>query len=334
MSRKYINKLLLLFISLSIFGCKDFIEKNISDETPVLILPANQDTIPANPVHIKWEELEGATKYHIEIVSPSFTNIQSYPLDSVVAGTNFFFGLDSAQYEIRITAVNAGYKSKPSDIKRFWVGTSAGNSNSQISLLSPLAGEYFNEDFEGKFKWSPLTSVAVSSYTFELHKTNSFAGANVIPPIDQLGITDITIPEAAGSELTEGPYCWGAKAFLTDGTEINFSKRVFYIDKTVPPGFAALSAPANNSTVTNGSAFSWTIPTDQGNIQSPRTSRIEIATDAAFTNIVQTVPNLTANTANVTFSNGSGTYYWRVIVSDVAGNQGAIPTTYFSVIIQ
>ncbi|MNJ84241.1 hypothetical protein D3C87_16900 [compost metagenome] len=331
MSRKYINKLLLLFISLSIFGCKDFIEKNISDETPVLILPADQDTIPANPVHIKWEELEGATKYHIEIVSPSFTNIQSYPLDSVVAGTNFFFGLDSAQYEIRITAVNAGYKSKPSAIKRFWVGTSAGNSNSQIPLVSPLAGEYFNEDFDGVFKWSSPNSGNVSSFTFELHKTATFAGEQLdnAPQLNSVQVQSLD-----GTQLAEETYCWGVKAFLTDGSEVNFSKRVFYIDKTDPPGFAALSAPANNSTVTNGSAFSWTIPTDQGNIQSPRTSRIEIATDAAFTNIVQTVPNLTANTANVTFSNGSGTYYWRVIVSDVAGNQGAIPTTYFSVIIQ
>lgn len=334
MSRKYINKLLLLFISLSFFGCKDFIEKNISKETPILILPANQDTIPVNPVHIKWEELEGATKYRIEIVSPTFANIQSYPLDSIVSGTNFFFGLDSAQYEIRITAMNAGYNSKPSEIKRFWVGTSAGNSNSQIPLLSPLAGEYFNEDFDGKFKWSPLTTVAVSSYTFELHNTNSFAGANVIPPIDQLGITEITIPEANGSELPEGTYSWGAKAFLTDGSEINFSKRVFYIDKTVPPGLATPTTPANNSTVTNGSAFTWTIPADAGSIQSPRRSRIQIATDPAFNNIVQTVPNLTANTTNVTVTNGSGTYYWRVIVSDIAGNQGATPTTYYSVIIQ
>ncbi|MNU72486.1 hypothetical protein D3C71_619520 [compost metagenome] len=331
MSRKYINKLLLLFISLSLFGCKDFIEKNISDETPVLILPANQDTIGANPVHIKWEELEGATKYRIEVVSPTFSNIQSYPLDSVVSGTNFYFGLDSAQYEIRITAVNAGFSSKPSSIKRFWVGTSAGNSNSQIPLINPLAGEYFNEDFDGKFEWGPPNSGNVSSFTFELHKTATFAGQQLdnAPQLNSVEVQSLD-----GTQLPDGVYCWGVKAFLTDGSEVNFSKRIFYIDKTVPPGFAAPTAPANNSTVINGSAFSWTVPADQGTIQSPRTSAIQIATDPAFTNIVQTVSNLTTNSANVQFSNGSGTYYWRVIVSDVAGNQGATPTTYFSVIIQ
>lgn len=331
MSRKYINKLLLLFLSFSLFGCKDFIEKNISKETPVLILPANQDTIPANPVHIKWEELEGATKYRIEIVSPSFANIQSYPLDSIVAGTNFYFGLDSAQYEIRITALNAGYGSKPSEIKRFWVGTSAGNSNSQIPLLNPLAGEYLNEDFDGIFSWGSPNSGNVSSFTFELHKTTTFAGQQLdnAPQLNSVQVQSLD-----GTQLSEGPYCWGVKAFLTDGSEINFSKRIFYIDKTVPPGFAALTAPANNSTVVNGSAFSWTLPADAGTVQSPRRSTIQIATDPAFTNIVQTVSNLTANTANVTFNNGSGTYYWRVIVSDVAGNQGATPTTYYNVIIQ
>lgn len=330
MSRKYINKLLLLFISLSFFGCKDFIEKNISKETPILILPANQDTIPVNPVHIKWEELEGATKYRIEIVSPTFANIQSYPLDSIVSGTNFFFGLDSAQYEIRITAMNAGYNSKPSEIKRFWVGTSAGNSNSQITLLSPLAGEYFNEDFDGKFKWSNPSSGNIENYTFELHRTSSFAG----DILDIAQVNTVQIQSKDGSELAEGDYSWGVKAFLVGGGEINYSKRIFYIDKTVPPGFASPTAPANNSTVTNGSAFTWTIPADAGSIQSPRRSTIQIATDPAFANIVQTVSNLTANTANVTVTNGSGTYYWRVIISDVAGNQGATPTTYYSVIIQ
>lgn len=331
MSRKYINKLLLLFISLSLFGCKDFIEKNISKETPVLILPANQDTIPVNPVHIKWEELEGATKYRIEIVSPTFANIQSYPLDSIVSGTNFFFGLDSAQYEIRITGLNAGYGSKPSEIKRFWVGTSAGNSNSQIPLLSPLAGEYFNEDFDGKFKWSNPSAGNIESYTFELHATQTFSG-QILDIADQ--INTVQIQSKDGTELSEGVYSWGVKAFLVGNGEINYSKRIFYIDKTVPPGLAAPTAPANNSTVVNGSAFTWTIPPDEGSIQSPRRSRIQIATDPAFNNIVQTVQNLTANTANVTITNGSGTYYWRVIVSDIAGNQGATPTTYYSVIIQ
>lgn len=329
MSRKYINKLLLLFISLSLFGCKDFVEKNISGDTPVLILPANNVTINANPVHIKWEELEGATKYRIEIVSPEFSNIQSFPLDSIVTGTNFFFGLDSAQYEIRITAMNAGFSSNPSAIKRFWVGTSQGGANS-VNLLTPGANVYENESFDGKFSWSPITSTAVSSYTFELHESTSFAGAYVGQPINQLGITNITVPEAAGSQLNEGAYCWGVKAYFTSGGETEFSKRVFYVDKTNPP-LAGLSAPANNTAISTGTiTFTWTLPADVGTIQSPRTTKLQIAHDTGFTNLVVLDPDgfLTLTTRGIELLT-PGTYYWRVIVMDEAGNI-TTPTTYYT----
>nr|WP_294862133.1 hypothetical protein [uncultured Fluviicola sp.] len=327
MSKKFINRILILTLSLSLFGCKDFIEKNISEETPVLILPSNNSTIDANPVHIKWEELEGATKYRIEIVSPEFANIQSFPLDSIVSGTNFFFGLDSAQYEIRITAMNAGFSSKPSEIKRFWVGTSQGGGNS-VTLTYPNDAEYYNESFLGKFKWNPVTSAAVSSYTFELHETTSFGGAYIGQPVNQLGATEITIPEAIGSEIADGSYCWGVKAYFTGGGDTEFSKRIFYIDKT-DPAPANLSVPLNNAAISAGTiTFTWTLPSDIGTIQSPRTSKIQIAHDTGFTNLVTINPDAfsTLNTVNVPLT--SGTYYWRVIVMDEAGNV-TTPTTYY-----
>lgn len=316
----------MLFISLSLFGCKDFIEKNISDETPLLILPANNATIDANPVHIKWEELEGATQYRIEIVSPEFANIESFPLDSIVTGTNFFFGLDSAQYEIRITAMNAGFSSQPSAIKRFWVGTSQGGANS-VSLTYPAANQYFNEDFNGDFTWGILPNA--ESYTFEFHQSTTFAGPNVISPVDQIGSLGINAG-VTGNDLAEMAYCWGVKAYIIGGGETNFSKRVFYIDKTDPP-LAGLSSPANNSAIATGTiTFTWTLPADLGTIQSPRTSKVQIAHDTSFTNLVEITPDVfsTQNTKDVELLT-PGTYYWRVIVVDEAGNV-TTPTTYYT----
>lgn len=326
MSKKFISRIMILTLSLSLFGCKDFVEKNISEETPILVLPSNNSTINANPVHIKWEELEGATKYRIEIVSPEFANIQSFPLDSIVSGTNFFFGLDSAQYEIRITAMNAGFSSKTSEIKRFWVGTSQGGSNS-VTLLDPTANEYSNVDFTGNFSWSILPNAV--SYTFELHETNSFAGPNVISPIDQIGITSINAG-INGSDLAEGIYCWGVKAYLSGGGETNFSKRVLYIDKTNPP-LAGLSSPANNSAISTGTiTFSWTLPSDIGTVQSPRTTKIQIAHDTGFTNLVDITPDVfSAQTTKDVELLTPGTYYWRIIVMDEAGNITTPPATNY-----
>ena len=325
MYKKYINKFLILFISLSLFGCKDFIEKDISEETPVLVLPSNNATINTNPVHIKWEELEGATKYRIEIVSPEFGNIQSFPLDSIVTGTNFYFGLDSAQYEIRITAMNAGFSSKPSAIKRFVVGTSQGSSNGGVTLVSPPNGAYYNENFQGHFSWNTQNLGAVSSCTFELHDTEFFSGT-LLDIADKLN--SVEIYSLDGSQLPEGVYSWGVKAYLVGNGETNYSKRIFYIDKT-PPGAGTPSLPANNATVSSGAiTFSWDLPEDTGEIQSPVGGKVELSTFANFATIYKTG---TSTTNSVAISNvAAGTYYWRVILVDEAGNEGAVPTTVYN----
>jgi hypothetical protein len=327
MSKKSINKLLILLMFFSIFGCKDFIEKDISGENPVLLLPSNNSTINANPVHIKWEELEGATKYRIEIVSPAFDNIQSFPLDSIVSGTNFFFGLDSAQYEIRITAMNAGFSSHPSAIKRFTVGTSSGGSNGSVTLGLPAAGAYYNESFPGNFSWNTQSLSNVLHCTFELHDTELFSGT-LLDIADQL--TSVGIQSKDGTELPEGAYSWGVKAYLVGNGETNYSKRIFYIDKT-DPGTGTPTLPANNASAFAGPiTFNWELPEDDGDIQSPVGGKVELSTFANFATIYKSG---TSVSNSVTINNvAAGTYYWRVILKDEAGNEGPVPTTIYNTI--
>lgn len=317
-----IKKISLLFVPLFLIiqGCDDFIAVNISKETPILILPAANDTIQANPVIFKWEEMKGATSYRIEVVSPSFSNIQSFPVDSVVSGTQFSIGLDSMQYEVRITAINAGYTSNKSAVRPFYVGTSAGSSSVGVTLNTPIDGAYFNESFNGLFSWYGLSDA--TNYTFELHATSSFAGS-LLNVQDQLVTNAVT--SFTGTDLTEGVYCWGVKAYRNGGQETNFTKRIFYIDKTLP-GNATPASPANGNTVNAGNInFTWTTTTDQGTIQSPIVSNLEIATDANFTNLLTPQTSLT-NSKTVAMT--TGTYYWRVKLTDAAGNIGPVPTGY------
>ena len=75
-----------------------------------------------NPVHFKWEEMEGASIYRLEIVSPSFASINQFLLDSLVVGTDFYLDLDSNEYELRLTAQNGVYESQILAPVKFWVG--------------------------------------------------------------------------------------------------------------------------------------------------------------------------------------------------------------------
>ncbi len=317
-------------------SCKDIIEKDISDDTPMVILPQVNDTVDNNPVHFKWEALSGATKYHLEVVSPSFTDLEVYALDSIVTGTNFFFGLDSAEYQFRITALNAGYESKTSVPYTFWVGTSAGGSNNGgVVLDEPAHNAYVNETFTGEFSWFNLSGT--DTYTFELHKTNSFSG-QLLDIADQLGT--VSIYSFTGAQLSEGEYCWGVKSYLSNGSETAYTKRVFYVD-TTSPGTATLVAPVSNTSVSlsfNPSVtFSWTFPANSGIIQSPFFARLQLSTNTSFSNIVVTRNYNSAQTSATenlnTMGLAAGVYYWRVIVVDEAGNIGITPSGYNSLLV-
>lgn len=322
MSRKIktIGSLLMLILAFSFTSCKVFIEKNIEDETPVIILPGLNDTISANPVHFKWEELDGATKYRLEVVSPSFASIESFVVDSIITGTNFYIDLDSNQFQFRLTALNAGYTSKTTAIQTFWVGTSQGSSGTTVELNAPANGIYVNESFNGQFSWYALPNV--SSYTFELHEGTSFAGLTK-HYADQLATSSINSYD--GTELSEGPYTWGVKAYLNNSTETVYTKRTFYVD-TVNPGLASLLSPANAVSLNAGLiTFSWTNPSDQGTVQSPLFGTLEVSTNNTFTNLL-TPETVTGTSTTMTLS--TGTYYWRIKLTDSAGNDGPTPTNY------
>lgn len=316
-------------------SCKDIIAKDITGDTPTVILPQSNDTVAVNPVHFKWNELEGATKYRLEIVSPSFTNISIYALDSIVTGTNFFFPLDSNEYQFRMTAINAGYESQVTAPITFWVGTSAGSSTGGVLLNTPLDNSYVNETFNGYFSW--LSLAGANTYTFELHQGTTFAGATQ-HYADQLG--SVSIYSSTGAQLTEGPYTWGVKAFLSNGNETAYTKRTFYVD-TTNPGTAIPVSPVSGQSISLAGSpsvtFTWSFPPDNGTVNAPVFATWELATTSTFATIVLSHPYAAAQTtATENFSTQSvpsGTYYWRLRLSDAAGNTAAFASTARTIVV-
>lgn len=300
-------------------ACNDVFEKNITDEVPVVILPKNKDSIAENPVHVKWEAVDGATKYRIEIVSPNFNNIADYVIDSIVVATDFYVALDTNQYALRITALNAGYTSQPSAIKSFFVGV-APSADSEVKLTSPFNFAYFNAtNFDRVFDWEPVANL--KSFTFELHKDSDFSG-DLLFNKAQLETSQLTLESTI--VLSEGDYNWGVKSFLLNNSESNFAKRIFYID-TTSPAKVTLQTPINNALVTAGDiTFNWNIPNDPGKVHAPITYLLEVATDNLFTTIVKT-QSTTSNSFTIEDLT-TGTYYWRVTPTDAATNSGASST--------
>lgn len=309
----YVVSLFILVSALQ--SCKDIIAKNISGSTPVMILPQSNDTVQNNPVQFKWEAMEGATHYRLQIASPSFENIQYYILDSLIYTTDFSFSLDSSQFEYKLTAINAGYESKTYGPIKFWVNTvdTTSGSNTTLNLLTPSSAAYFNNDFNGNFTWGSITGG--TSYKFELVKGSAFnTGTPIYSSTASLSF-ETTLPSSF-LPLTPGQYFWGVKSYIGN-TEQLYVTRNFYID-TLKPTIPLLTSPVNMSTVFSGDIdFNWSFGLTSETFSSPVSSKIELSTDANFTTITNTHTQ-TAFTKTINLN--VGTYYWRVRNRDGAGN--------------
>ena len=82
---KYILLLSLFFVS-----CKKIFETDITDQVVQVIIPQDGSSTTVNNVHFKWEAMDGADSYRLQVVSPSFLTINTYNLDSLVSGTEFY----------------------------------------------------------------------------------------------------------------------------------------------------------------------------------------------------------------------------------------------------
>lgn len=98
-------------LSLILLSCDDFFEENISDKTIQVVCPADNTKISSNQLSFVWNEEEGAEKYHVIIVSPSFASAQVYVCDTILTGYKMKLELPDGDYQWSIQAENFGYKS-------------------------------------------------------------------------------------------------------------------------------------------------------------------------------------------------------------------------------
>jgi hypothetical protein len=310
---------LLIVISTVLISCDKIVAEDITGKIPVLIIPTSGAQVDQNPVHFKWEEMEGASKYHLMVVSPSFASPQSYLLDTLITGTEFFYSLDSNFYELKLVGVNGGYRSDTLGPIAFEVSSANGIGNGTLVLTSPEDGAFVGPNsFSGNFTWDPLQNV--DSYEFALREGTDFSVGNPLETLPGISTSNHTYTPA----LTEGDYVWRVTANFTSGTS-TFTTHTFVFDTTTP-NQAILSVPANNGSQTLGIVdFTWANGSDPGNFNSPVISWLELSTDAAFTN--PTIISVNGNAHSEDIST-SATYYWRILNIDEAGNEAIYSDTF------
>lgn len=304
-SIKFLSLLSLIFF----ISCDDILEENINSDLVTPITPTSNSTIINNVVTFSWEALDGADEYRLQVMDIAQNN--TIVLDSLVSGTSFQHPINPGNYQWRIRGENFAYESAYSFPINFTVQASSDLTNQLVILNTPTDNLYSNST-NLLFTWNSLAFA--DSYTFELVK--NLNGQTTV--FQQSNITGTNQGVNASVFNVDAEYIWKVKAINTS-TETTYSQRSIYLDRQAP-NQPALVTPDNEAIITGTTIdFTWSVGQDTGNVQSEVRSVLEIAQDANFNTIIETITVTNGTSQQVTVPS-LGTYYWRVQTKDAAEN--------------
>lgn len=310
---RFLSICLLMGLLSVLIGCNDVIETDISENTPVVILPQDGAVVPEFAT-FSWEKMEGAKQYRLQIRTPEFDNPTAISYDTTIAKTNLNLLLESGIYEYTLTALNNGFESLPAGPFAFTADTIQGGQT-EITLISPNQNDFYSDTYEGPFSWSSVPNV--STYEISIREGTDYATGAIIYSENSITASSVTISDL---ELETNEYVWGIIATFPNGNTTSTFTKIFKVDGTPPPT-PSLISPNNEATVFVPSTFTWSNPQDLGTVKSPVFSHFQVASDPNFNTILEE-EETTDETYETSDINQAGTYFWRVRAIDEAGNEG------------
>jgi len=281
---KKLNVFLILLLAVLCIACDDVFEEDISDDEVFPFFPLEGDVVSGNSVNFQWDFLEDVDSYRIQVLSADGNT--GIVLDSLVTTTSLRVNIPSGEYSWSASGENFAFSTPFFDPINFSVEFSDDLSNQSVQLLTP-SDNFITNTLPIIYTWTPLE--AAESYTFGLQRVLN-----------------------------------GTTTVLDENTGINVSIEPaadLLLDRTVPEIPTLLSPVQSELFDTDTILFSWTLPTDTGNIQSARSSVIQFSQSASFDVIIAT-ETLSAASTTTTFEL-TGELFWRVRVDDAAGNSSA-----------
>jgi hypothetical protein len=207
---------LLVLLAVAVTSCDDILETDLSDDMVTLRLPADGITQSDSvAVSFWWEELEGASKYELQIVSPDNINPQSLVLDTLVTKTQFSVSLPAGQYQWCVRGVNSGYKTEFICRTIAITETAPEPPKDVVALRLPANAVELTGPRTVNFSWDAYAGADEYNLLIESPGHQS-------PETFQLDST-LTRTQCAW-ELSPGKYEWCVKA-IHDGAETDYACR-------------------------------------------------------------------------------------------------------------
>jgi len=282
---------------------KDFIVENIDNKTVTVNAPVDNASTSINLVSFWWEPLDGAEKYSLQIVKPSFANAVQLLVDTNIVTTKFNFTLKPGTYQWRIKATNAAHNTA-FQVFNLKIDTTSDLTEQFVELISPIDNAITGNKVV-TFTWGSI-SVA-QKYRLKINE-------GLILDTTLTGNTTLTytLPAINNGVTT---YSWNVKA-INDKSQSQFNTKAntVTVDKK-GPSVPVLTSPVNGTIIAQTDSLRWTHATDT------KYDSVYVADDSLFIyNADQREWDV--NKISVSELNrAAGVYYWWKIRSfDVYGN--------------
>ncbi len=297
----------------SLVGCDDIIEPDISSQRVVLLTPPDSSRATAVVQTFRWEAVDKARTYRIQLASPSFAAPSTAFRDSTVRQAYFTTTLRPGTYQWRVQGLNGSYETAFSPTRTLFLDTTTSLSGQTLQLGQPAANAVTNTSLV-RFSWSALPM----AQHYELHL---FPNPRVSGPAALDTLVGNTTAVSVRLPRTSRTYEWKMKA-VNARSFVESPARTFEIDVTPPAAPTLVSPVASASFLALPITLTWTR-------NSPDAVRDSVFLyQANQATLIQGFPRLSSGTALTlaapTFPLASGTYYWAMRSVDRAGNAGPL----------
>jgi len=308
----YILVLILPFIFIR---CKDIVEEDLSEETVTLLAPANGLQTETLTHNFWWDPVDGADRYNLQIVEPSFSAIESLVMDTNLSDIQFQYTLDPGSYEWGVSGYNST-SATPYTVFVLQIDSTPDLSGQEVVLESPSDNKATSDSLI-TFKWYELYNA--EDYRLEI-RTPDWDGQGAINP-QIIDGTEYTV------YLEENFYTWGIQAQnSTSGS--SFTTRDLIVDRTAPNKPVLLEPDdeevINDSTLTNSTiTFQWKRGMNSG---SAIHDSLYLYSDSTLT-----VLEYSEYLSDTVFSyemDEAGDYYWFVRSIDAADNESEYSSVF------
>ncbi|MBC7523115.1 MAG: hypothetical protein H7239_01550 [Flavobacterium sp.] len=304
--KKYIYIIIAcFFLIFSFISCSEIVmEKEITDKTVILVSPTNNAQFFSTGVTFSWESVENATKYNLQIAKPTFLSPLQIVLDTTVTSKSFTLQLPIGNYEWRVRAASESYNTAYTN-RLFSVVSNTDFQSNTVTLNAPTNNLITNTANQS-LSWQSI--IGATAYQVQVYSDSN-----------TLLVDQTTANTTYNYTFPEGNYQWRVRA--SNGTDYTlYSSRSVLVDLT-PPNIPVLTSPANMGTSTSSATFEWSRNAISGSTEK---DTIYIYTNSTLTNLYSENQATSPYTSTLT----PGTYYWKVVSSDSAGNSGNASLVY------